>query len=142
MPSHVLAVADVVLPAVEDRAGDHPPAGFLAELASHADTRILAELELAARQLPLSTLVAQQQDQAGLHRHPFDRNGECARIARARDEISPGLPEELLLLAMAGWLHLFGTISFELFGQLNNVIEARAEFFDQQMSLMADLMGI
>ena len=65
-----------------------------------------------------------------------------ADLASARDEISPGLPEELLLLGMTGWLQLFGTVSFELFGQLNNVIDARAEFFDLQMTLMADLMGI
>jgi AcrR family transcriptional regulator len=66
----------------------------------------------------------------------------CADLAIARDQISPGLPEELLLLGMTGWLQLFGTVSFELFGQFNNVIEARAEFFDEQMTLMADLMGI
>jgi AcrR family transcriptional regulator len=65
-----------------------------------------------------------------------------ADLAAARDQISPGLPEEVLLLGMTGWLQLFGTVSFELFGQLNNVIEARAEFFDLQMTLMADLMGI
>jgi hypothetical protein len=65
-----------------------------------------------------------------------------ADLAIARDQISPGLPEELLLLGMTGWLQLFGTVSFELFGQFNNVIEARAEFFDEQMTLMADLMGI
>ncbi len=65
-----------------------------------------------------------------------------ADLALARDQISPGLPEDLLMLGMTGWLQLFGTVSFELFGQLNNVIEARAEFFDQQMTLMADLMGI
>jgi AcrR family transcriptional regulator len=65
-----------------------------------------------------------------------------ADLALARDQISPGLPEELLLLGMTGWLQLFGTVSFELFGQFNNVIEARAEFFDEQMTLMADLMGI
>lgn len=65
-----------------------------------------------------------------------------ADLALARDQISPSLPEELLLLGMTGWLQLFGAVSFELFGQLNNVIEARAEFFDVQMTLMADLMGI
>jgi hypothetical protein len=57
-------------------------------------------------------------------------------------QVAPGLPEELLLLGMTGWLELFGTVSFELFGQLNNVIEARAQFFDQQMELMSDLMGL
>ena len=65
-----------------------------------------------------------------------------ADLAVVRDQTAPDLPEELFLLGMTGWLELFGTVSFELFGQLNNVIEARAEFFDQQMELMADLMGI
>jgi AcrR family transcriptional regulator len=65
-----------------------------------------------------------------------------ADLAAVARQIAPGLPEELLLLGMTGWLNLFGTVSFELFGQLNNVIEARAQFFDQQMELMADLMGI
>ena len=65
-----------------------------------------------------------------------------ADLARARDEISPGLPEYLLLLGMTSWIQLFGTVSFELFGQFNNVIDARAEFFDQQMALMADLLGL
>jgi len=65
-----------------------------------------------------------------------------ADLALARDQIAPGLPEELLLLGMTGWLQLFGTVSFELFGQLNNVIEARAGFFDQQMQLMSEVMGI
>ena len=65
-----------------------------------------------------------------------------ADLAAVRDQIAPELPEELLLLGMTGWLQLFGTVSFELFGQLNNVIEARSEFFEQQMELQADLMGI
>jgi len=65
-----------------------------------------------------------------------------ADLAAVAAQIAPGLPEELLLLGMTGWLELFGTVSFELFGQLNNVIEARAQFFDQQMTLMSDLMGL
>ena len=65
-----------------------------------------------------------------------------ADLARVRDQISPGLPEDLLLLGMTSWLQLFGIVSFELFGQFNNVIDARAEFFDQQMGLMSDLIGL
>ncbi|HEY2076429.1 MAG TPA: TetR/AcrR family transcriptional regulator [Streptosporangiaceae bacterium] len=65
-----------------------------------------------------------------------------ADLARTRDGIAPGLPEELLHAGLTSWLQLFGVVSFELFGQFNNVIDARAEFFDQQMELMADLMGI
>ena len=77
-------------------------------------------------------------------------NAGQVRLARAvradlsaiTRQVAPGLPEELLLLGMTGWLGLFGTISFELFGQLNNVVDARAQFFDQQMELMSDLMGL
>jgi len=65
-----------------------------------------------------------------------------ADLSRAVADIAPGLPDELMLAGMTGWIQLFGTISFELFGQFNNVIEARAEFFDLQMELMADLIGL
>ena len=64
-----------------------------------------------------------------------------ADLARLRDDLAPGLPEGLLFLGVTGWTHLFGIVSFELFGQFNNVIGARDEFFDQQMRLMADLLG-
>jgi AcrR family transcriptional regulator len=65
-----------------------------------------------------------------------------ADLARTRDQIAADLPEELMNAGLTSWLQLFGVVSFELFGQFNNVIDARAEFFDQQMELMADLMGI
>jgi AcrR family transcriptional regulator len=65
-----------------------------------------------------------------------------ADLARVRDAISPGLPEDLLLLGMTSWVQLFGVVSFELFGQFNNVIEARDEFFDRQVGLMSDLLGL
>jgi AcrR family transcriptional regulator len=78
---------------------------------------------------------------------PFDEAGPLHRsvradLARTRDMIAPGLPEELLMHAMVGWTHLFGAVSFELFGQLNNVIEAREAYFDHQMRMMADLIGL
>lgn len=62
-------------------------------------------------------------------------------LRRAADSVAPGLPEGLLMLGLTSWVQLFGVVSFELFGQFNNVIEARAEYFDQQMELMADLIG-
>jgi len=42
----------------------------------------------------------------------------------------------------AGWIQLFGAVSFELFGQLDNVIEAREAYFDYQMGLAADHIGL
>jgi AcrR family transcriptional regulator len=65
-----------------------------------------------------------------------------ADLIRARDAIASEVPEQLLLLGLSGWIQMFGVVSFELFGQFNNVIDARAEFFDLQMELMADLMGL
>jgi len=64
-----------------------------------------------------------------------------ADLKRAADAVTPGLPEHLLMLGLTSWVQLFGVVSFELFGQFNNVIAARAEYFDQQMELMADLLG-
>jgi AcrR family transcriptional regulator len=62
-------------------------------------------------------------------------------LQRAADAIAPGLPEDLLMLGLTSWVQLFGVVSFELFGQFNDVINARAEYFDLQMELMADLLG-
>jgi AcrR family transcriptional regulator len=64
-----------------------------------------------------------------------------ADLATIRGSLAVDLPDRLILLAVTSWVQLFGNVSFELFGQFQNTIEARAEFFDQQMNLMADLMG-
>jgi AcrR family transcriptional regulator len=65
-----------------------------------------------------------------------------ADLDRARSGIATQVPDELMLVGIAAWVQLFGVLSFELNGQFNNVIEARAEFFDAQLRLMADLMGL
>jgi AcrR family transcriptional regulator len=69
-------------------------------------------------------------------------DGVRADMLRARGDIAPELPDELMLAGISGWIQLFGAVSLELFGQFNNVIDARAEFFDEQMELMADVMGL
>lgn len=68
--------------------------------------------------------------------------GVHADLTRLREEFYASVPEELLALGTIAWIHLFGAVSFELFGQLNNVIDAREAYFDHQMRLMADLMGV
>jgi AcrR family transcriptional regulator len=69
-------------------------------------------------------------------------DGVRADLDRARDAIAPELPGELMLAGITGWVQLFGMVSLEISGQFNNVIEARAELFDLQMELMADLIGL
>jgi AcrR family transcriptional regulator len=70
---------------------------------------------------------------------PADLRGDVTKVRR---EIWPAVPEALLVLGTVGWIHLFGAVSFELFGQLNNTIDARKSYFDLQMNLMADLIGV
>jgi AcrR family transcriptional regulator len=65
-----------------------------------------------------------------------------ADMTRARRDIAREVSDELMLAGITGWIQMFGTVSLELFGQFNNVIDARPAFFDQQMEFMADLMGL
>lgn len=54
----------------------------------------------------------------------------------------PEVPAALLARGMAGWTQLFGLISFELFGRINGALPHRDEYFDHQIALMADLIGL
>jgi AcrR family transcriptional regulator len=65
-----------------------------------------------------------------------------ADMRRLIDEQGGGISEELLERVFVGWTHLFGLVSFEVFGRLEGTIEARGEYFDHQMGLMADLVGL
>jgi hypothetical protein len=88
---HVAALADVVLPAVQQRAGRHLPARLLADLADHAVSGIFPEFEFPAGQLPLGPLILQQEHLPGLDRHALDRHRERA----------PGLTPHALARAQA-----------------------------------------
>jgi AcrR family transcriptional regulator len=63
-------------------------------------------------------------------------------LAAAADAIAPGLPPDILGRGTIAWIHMFGAVSFELFGQLNNVIYARDEYFDYQLAAIADVVGL
>ena len=65
-----------------------------------------------------------------------------ADMTAARDAVAPSLPPEVFALATIAWIHIFGAVSFELFGQLNNVVDARDEYFDYQLRKIADLVGL
>jgi AcrR family transcriptional regulator len=66
----------------------------------------------------------------------------AAEVERAAEVIAPGVPPALLARGMIAWTELFGAISFDLFGRLNNVIDDRRAWFDHQVEAMADLVGL
>jgi AcrR family transcriptional regulator len=61
-----------------------------------------------------------------------------ADVGRARDATYPDVPAALLARGMTAWICLFGAVSFEVFGQLNNIVEHRDDFFEHQVLVMAD----
>ena len=56
-----------------------------------------------------------------------------ADLAPLRRQAAPGVPDEVLARGLGAWTQLFGTISFELFGHLHNVIHDYDAFFDHEM---------
>ena len=64
----------------------------------------------------------------------FDMTPVSPELAASYEtlRLQPGisLSDAALLAGMTAWVGLFGAISFELFGHLNNVVYDRAAFFD------------
>jgi AcrR family transcriptional regulator len=59
-----------------------------------------------------------------------------------RAQLDADVPVEVLARLLAAWTQLFGMVSFELFGQTRNVIEAHEDLFDTTTSLMARAIGL
>ncbi|GIH29252.1 TetR family transcriptional regulator [Acrocarpospora phusangensis] len=62
--------------------------------------------------------------------------------AQAVRSVMPGVSDDLVSRAIIAWTGLYGMISFELFGQFNNVITHRTEFFDHNMRALAAFLGL
>jgi AcrR family transcriptional regulator len=52
------------------------------------------------------------------------------------------VPEAVVIRALVAWSALFGLVSFELFGQFHNVIDARADFFGVATLELAGFVGL
>ncbi len=63
-------------------------------------------------------------------------------VRRAGSAIAPDVPDAVTARALSAWVTLFGLVSFELFGQLNTVVQHRDEFFAFQMRAQAGFVGI
>ncbi|MFE3255275.1 TetR/AcrR family transcriptional regulator [Nocardia sp. NPDC059091] len=56
--------------------------------------------------------------------------------------LNSGMPEPAVARAMLGLTQLFGVVTFELFGQLDNTMDPAGPFFAYSVETMADLIGI
>ncbi|WP_336204704.1 TetR/AcrR family transcriptional regulator [Nonomuraea sp. LPB2021202275-12-8] len=53
-----------------------------------------------------------------------------------------GAPDELVFRAITAWTALYGWVSFELFGQMENTIDERRTAFEHAMRLVGATMGL
>jgi hypothetical protein len=62
--------------------------------------------------------------------------------ARLRESVLPEVPDDVAARALTAWAGLFGLVSFELFGQFENVITERDEFFRYATASLGRLAGL
>lgn len=65
-----------------------------------------------------------------------------ADLAEVTEQAAAGAPPALFARGMGAWTLLFGAVSFELFGQLNNVVDDRPAYFEYQMRAAARTVGL
>ncbi|MFF7676889.1 TetR/AcrR family transcriptional regulator [Actinacidiphila glaucinigra] len=61
---------------------------------------------------------------------------------RLSKDLDGDLPPPVIPAFVAAWAQLFGLVSFEVFGQFNNVVEARDDFFDHAVAGLAHQTGL
>jgi hypothetical protein len=73
----------------------------------------------------------------GLHRVT-----EVLRLTGLRESVMPGAPDDVIAATVTCWAGLFGLLSFEVFGQFENVISDRAAFFAHAVGGLGRLAGL
>lgn len=63
-------------------------------------------------------------------------------VRRLLDRLGAELPEPVAAHLVAAWAELFGLVSFELFGQFDNLIHRREVFFDRAVTRLAQSVGL
>ncbi|HWG63683.1 MAG TPA: TetR/AcrR family transcriptional regulator [Streptosporangiaceae bacterium] len=61
---------------------------------------------------------------------------------RLRESVLPHVPDDVIAVALAVWASLFGMVSFELFGQFENVVTDRRAFFSHAMTCQGRMVGL
>lgn len=63
-------------------------------------------------------------------------------LAELRRTVAPDVDDAMLARAMLGWAELIGSISFELFGHLHDVVHDYEAYFDFQMRQIATALAL
>ncbi len=78
----------------------------------------------------------------GLPPAPVTPESFAPDAARLREAILDGVPDHIAAAALVAWSGLFGLVSFELFGQFENVVTDRAALFDHAAASLGGLAGL
>jgi AcrR family transcriptional regulator len=62
--------------------------------------------------------------------------------ARLRQSVLHEVPDDVAALALATWASVFGLVSFELFGQFENVVTDRGGYFDHAVTCLGRVIGL
>jgi AcrR family transcriptional regulator len=65
-----------------------------------------------------------------------------SQLQTVAEAVAPELPPDVLVRVIMAWTHLFGIISFELFGHLVGSMDPADPFFEHAMEQYADYMGL
>jgi AcrR family transcriptional regulator len=63
-------------------------------------------------------------------------------LVTVAEQVAPAAPPQVIARTVQCWIQLVGAVSFELFGQLDNTIDARREFLDFQLRGAAGYLGL
>jgi AcrR family transcriptional regulator len=66
----------------------------------------------------------------------------AAEIGGIAEQVGADVGSPTMARGLIAWTEIFGAISFELFGRINNTIEARDDWFRHQALAMADFIGL
>lgn len=65
-----------------------------------------------------------------------------AELRRTADLVAPGMAVEVLFAALLAWTQLFGTVSFEVFGQTRGIVDSHEALFEAAAEHAAASLGL
>jgi len=102
-----------------------------------AATRVTAVLAGIVRDAAAAGVLAPPPDPAPALPERFTADAD-----RLRSQLMQGMDDAAVARSLLAWMALFGMVSFELFGHLNNVVNDYPSTFDHQLRVLAWFVGL